>query len=168
MAGCFVYRVNNIFLVWFPSIDRSLMLWKVNLSSLDSSVMELNMKDIRTVRAHVQYDSATLIRWSPDSKALLTVRALGNNIEIYKVIKKPEAGGLPSVQPSHAFQKVNTWLHLQFAVRNLDFSLLCQDSWSWSFGHWRGQHRSFLDDLYTQMRTGHSRFERKCNGFRYN
>ncbi|EFX87653.1 hypothetical protein DAPPUDRAFT_207577 [Daphnia pulex] len=85
--------------------DRSLMLWKLNFGRLDSTVMELNMKDIRTVRAHVQYDSATLIRWSPDSKALLTVRALGNNIEIYKVLKKPEAGGLPSVQVSHAFEK---------------------------------------------------------------
>ncbi|XP_057365706.1 transducin beta-like protein 2 isoform X3 [Daphnia carinata] len=85
--------------------DRSLMLWKLNFDGLDSSVVELNMNDIRTVRAHVQYDSATLIRWSPDSKALLTVRALGNNIEIYKVMKKPEAGGLPSVQPSHAFEK---------------------------------------------------------------
>lgn len=83
------------------------MLWKVNLGSLDSTVVELNMKDIRTVRCNVKYDTATLIRWSPDSKALLTVRALGNNIEIYKVNKKPQAGALPSVQPSHAFAKVN-------------------------------------------------------------
>jgi hypothetical protein len=96
-----------IFLFPFLSIDRSLMLWKLNFGKLDSTVLELNMKDIRTVRAHVQYDSATLIRWSPDSKALLTVRALGNNIEIYKVLKKPEAGALPSVQTSHAFEKVN-------------------------------------------------------------
>ena len=56
--------------------------------------------------SHVQYDTATLICWSPDSKALLTVRALGNNIEIYKVTKKPEGGGLPAVQPSHTFPKV--------------------------------------------------------------
>lgn len=57
------------------------------------------------VRANVQYDTATLVRWSPDSKAILAVRALENNIEIYKVVKKPE-NGLLSVQPSLAYQKV--------------------------------------------------------------
>ena len=80
------------------------MLWDVNLSSLNPCVVELNMKDIKTIRSHVQFDSAAFIRWSPDSKALLTLRALGNNIEIYKVTK-PEKGFL-SVQPSHAFEKV--------------------------------------------------------------
>lgn len=90
----------------FLRVDRSLMLWKLNFGRLASTVMELNMKNIRTVRSHVQYDSASLIRWSPDSKALLTVRTLGNNVEIYKVLKKPVAGGLPSVQSSHAFEKV--------------------------------------------------------------
>ncbi len=103
---CYAFCSVIIFSPSFLRVDRSLMLWKLNFGRLDSTVMELNMKDIRTVRAHVQYDSATLIRWSPDSKALLTVRALGNNIEIYKVLKKPEAGGLPSVQVSHAFEKV--------------------------------------------------------------
>lgn len=81
------------------------MLWEVNLSSLGSSVLELNMKDIKTLRSHVQYDHASFIRWSPDSKALLIVRALGNNIEIYKVSKKPDKSSL-IVQSSHTFEKV--------------------------------------------------------------
>jgi hypothetical protein len=93
------------------------MLWKLNFGKLDSTVLELNMRDIRTVRAHVQYDSATMVRWSPDSKALLIVRALGNNIEIYKVIKKPESGALPSVQPSHAFEKVIDYVLSLFSLQ---------------------------------------------------
>ena len=92
------------------------MLWTLKLSSLDSTVVTLNMKDIRTIRSHVQYDTATLICWSPDSKALLTVRALGNNIEIYKVTKKPEGGGLPAVQPSHTFPKVHFLISSRKAI----------------------------------------------------
>ena len=66
------------------------------------------MKDIRTVKAHVQYDSASMIRWSPDSKALVTVRQTDNLIEIYKVAKKTDGAKaqLPSVQPAHSFSKV--------------------------------------------------------------
>lgn len=64
------------------------------------------MKDVRTVRTVVQYDTASLIRWSPDSKAVLIVRTQANNIEIYKVAKKPEGGDLPSVQVSHDLPKV--------------------------------------------------------------
>lgn len=82
------------------------MLWTIKLGSLDSSTVKLNMNEIRTIRTHVQYDTATLICWSPDSKAILSVRALGNNIEIYKVTKKPVGGGLPLIQPSHTFPKV--------------------------------------------------------------
>ena len=63
------------------------------------------MKDIRTIRTHVQYDHATRLRWSPDSKALLGLRALSNEIEIFKVGKKPEAG-LPSLQATHILPKV--------------------------------------------------------------
>lgn len=86
------------------------MLWQLKLSKLDQSVTALNMKDIRTVKTHVQYDSASLIRWSPDSKALVTVRQTDNHIEIYKVAKKPDGGKaqLPSVQPTHSFPKVNS------------------------------------------------------------
>ena len=81
------------------------MLWKLKLDGLDKNVVGVNMKDIRTVRTVVQYDTASLIRWSPDSKALLIVRSLGNNIEIYKVVKKPDSD-LPAVQVSHNFPKV--------------------------------------------------------------
>lgn len=84
------------------------MLWQLKLAKLDKSVTEVNMKDIKTVRAHVQYDSASLIRWSPDSKALVTVRAQGNTVEIYKVAKKTgdAVKSLPTVQPAHSFAKV--------------------------------------------------------------
>jgi len=85
--------------------DRSLMLWGLKLGKLESSVTELNMKDIRSVRTHVQYDHATRLRWSPDSKALLAVRALTNEIEIFKTGKKPE-GGLLSLQATHTLPKM--------------------------------------------------------------
>jgi len=87
------------------SEDRSLMLWGLKLGKLESSITELNMKDIRTIRTHVQYDHANRLRWSPDSKALLTVRALSNEIEIFKLGKKPEAG-LPSLQATHTLPKI--------------------------------------------------------------
>jgi len=86
--------------------DRSLMLWGLKLGKLESNITELNMKDIRTIRTHVQYDHATRLRWSPDSKALLAVRALSNEIEIFKVGKKPEVG-LPSLQATHTLPKIH-------------------------------------------------------------
>ena len=82
------------------------MLWTLKLASLPGDVTELNMKDIRTVRSHVPFDYATRIRWSPDGKALLTVRASTNEIEIYKVAKKPEGGGY-TVTPTHTLPKVH-------------------------------------------------------------
>jgi len=87
------------------SEDRSLMLWGLKLGKLESNITEVNMKDIRTIRTHVQYDHATRLRWSPDSKALLGLRALSNEIEIFKVGKKPEAG-LPSLQATHILPKI--------------------------------------------------------------
>jgi hypothetical protein len=85
--------------------DRSLMLWTVRLDKLESSVKELNMKDIRTIRSAVKFDHATRIRWSPDSKALLTIRATNNDVEIYRLNKK-EGGALPTVTPTGTLPKV--------------------------------------------------------------
>lgn len=89
------------------SEDRVLMLWLLRLDKLAGEVRELNMKDIRTVRAAVQFDHATLVRWSPDSKALLTVRRLGNDVEIYRLTKKADqpAGAPPTVAVAGALPK---------------------------------------------------------------
>jgi len=94
------------------------MLWGLKLGKLESNITELNMKDIRTIRTHVQYDHATRLRWSPDSKALLAVRALSNEIEIFKVGKKPEVG-LPSLQATHTLPKVQHSSMKSSATNNL-------------------------------------------------
>lgn len=55
---------------------------------------------------NIEYDHATLVRWSPDGKAFLIHKALGNAIEVYKISKKSD-GTLASATKSLEFPKVN-------------------------------------------------------------
>lgn len=48
----------------------------------------MSVKDRKTHRINIDYDHATLVRWSPDRKALIIHKSLANNIEVYKLCKK--------------------------------------------------------------------------------
>lgn len=76
--------------------DRSVMLW---------CVKDLTSKDRRSLRVNIEYDHATLIRWSPDGKAFIIHKAMANAIEVYKVAKKSD-GFLMSATKALEFPKV--------------------------------------------------------------
>ncbi|GFY57154.1 transducin beta-like protein 2 [Trichonephila inaurata madagascariensis] len=61
--------------------DRVVLLWNVK---------EIATKTPRSVRANIEFDHATQIKWSPDSKAFIVSVEVGNTIQVYKVGKKPE------------------------------------------------------------------------------
>lgn len=80
----------------FCIIDRTVMLW---------CVKDLATKDRRSLRVNIEYDHATLIRWSPDGKAFIIHKAMANAIEVYKVAKKTD-GFLASATKALEFPKV--------------------------------------------------------------
>ncbi|XP_014479620.1 PREDICTED: mRNA-capping enzyme [Dinoponera quadriceps] len=77
---------------------RSVMLW---------CVKDLASKDRRSLRVNIEYDHATLIRWSPDGKAFIIHKAMANAIEVYKVAKKSD-GFLASATKALEFPKRHT------------------------------------------------------------
>lgn len=63
------------------------------------------MKEKRSLRINIEFDHATLIRWSPDGKAFIIHKAVANTIEVYKIAKKPD-GTLASATKALEFPKV--------------------------------------------------------------
>lgn len=49
------------------------------------------------MRANIEFDCATHIKWSPDSKAFIVSTATGNTIQVYKVGKKSD-GSLGNIE----------------------------------------------------------------------
>lgn len=86
--------------------DRSVMLW---------CVKDLTSKDRRSLRVNIEYDHATLIRWSPDGKAFIIHKAMANAIEVYKVAKKPD-GFLASATKALEFPKVSRCTYYNFIL----------------------------------------------------
>ena len=42
------------------------------------------------IRGNIAYDQADKVRWSPDSKAFVVHKSVGDEIEVYKLTKKDE------------------------------------------------------------------------------
>ncbi|XP_050469387.1 transducin beta-like protein 2 isoform X3 [Bombus huntii] len=78
--------------------DRTVLLW---------CTKELTIKEKRSLRVNIEFDHATLVRWSPDSKAFLIHKAVANTIEVYKISKKPD-GTLASAIKTLEFPKRHT------------------------------------------------------------
>jgi len=62
------------------------------------------------VRVNVEYDHGKIIRWSPDSKALLVCKAVANEVQAYRVNKKQD-GSLQGFTKALLYPKV--WLFLR-------------------------------------------------------
>ncbi|KTF77560.1 hypothetical protein cypCar_00010001 [Cyprinus carpio] len=63
------------------SDDRTIRIW---------STKDFLDRDHKCLRANVEFDHATLVRFSPDSRAFITWLANGETIRIYKMIKKDD------------------------------------------------------------------------------
>ena len=72
------------------------------------SIFVLNMFTYRCVRGNVEYDHATRVKFSPDSKAFITSLAVGNNVRVFKVGKKEDGSGAAQISAALDFPKVST------------------------------------------------------------
>ncbi|KAK5641744.1 hypothetical protein RI129_010291 [Pyrocoelia pectoralis] len=76
--------------------DRTVLLWDVK---------DLQQKDHKSLRINIEFDYATFVKWSPDSKAFLIHKFNGNCIEVYKIEKKGD-GTIGSAVKAITFTKV--------------------------------------------------------------
>ncbi|KAK3739311.1 hypothetical protein QZH41_017882 [Actinostola sp. cb2023] len=66
------------------SQDRTVRLW---------SVKDFKEKEHKYIRANVDFDHATKVNFSPDSRAFITALANGNTIRVFKTSKKKDGTG---------------------------------------------------------------------------
>ncbi|KZC05484.1 Transducin beta-like protein 2, partial [Dufourea novaeangliae] len=78
--------------------DRTVLLW---------CTKELTIKEKKSLRVNIEFDHATLIRWSPDGKAFIIHKGVANSIEVYKISKKSD-GTLASATKALEFPKKHT------------------------------------------------------------
>lgn len=69
-----------IFFFFVCGIDRTLLIWSASNIG--------NTQTRKSFRINVEYDCAAKVCWSPDSKAIIIHKAIGNCIEVYKIDKK--------------------------------------------------------------------------------
>ncbi|XP_049803966.1 uncharacterized protein LOC126241467 isoform X2 [Schistocerca nitens] len=77
--------------------DRSIFLW---------STKDWNQREHKFVRINVEYDHATFIKWSPDSKAFIIQKDMENVIEVYKIAKKAD-GWISGASKAIEFPKLH-------------------------------------------------------------
>ena len=66
------------------STDRSILVWPTKL---------FNSKTHNPIRGNIAFDEADKIKWSPDSKAFLLHKAVADELEVYKLNKRPDGDG---------------------------------------------------------------------------
>lgn len=79
--------------------DGSVILWDVR---------DLNQKEHKTLRVNIEFDHASHVAWSPDSKAFIVHTVHENHIVVYKIEKKKD-GGIASAAPVITFEKVSEY-----------------------------------------------------------
>lgn len=77
--------------------DRTVLLW---------CVKDLEHKERRSLRINIEFDYATHVKWSPDTKAFIISRSTDNNVEVYKVERKKDSW-LGPVTKAITFPKVH-------------------------------------------------------------
>ncbi|KAF5296510.1 hypothetical protein FQR65_LT01499 [Abscondita terminalis] len=66
---------------------------------------DLKQKDHKSLRINIEFDYATFVKWSPDSKAFLIHKFNGNCVEVYKIEKRAD-GTIGSASKAITFSKV--------------------------------------------------------------
>ncbi|KFM56868.1 Transducin beta-like protein 2, partial [Stegodyphus mimosarum] len=119
--------------------DRSVMLW---------SVKTFAEKNHRSVRANVEYDHATRIKWSPDSKAFIVSAASANTIQVYKVGKKSD-GTLGNIEPILKFPEAHNADIINIGIAcNGHFIMSCSSDTTIIVWDLKGQILATVDTLH--------------------
>lgn len=77
--------------------DRALFIW---------STKDFPNKEHKSVRYNIDYDHASLVCWSPDTKAFMINRTTENALEVYKVTRKGD-GWISGITKAVTFPKVS-------------------------------------------------------------
>jgi len=74
---------------------------------------DFTTNDRKSLRVNIEFDHATLIRWSPDGKAFIIHKAVANVIEVYKITKKSD-GYIASATKALEFPRVLEYIIIIF------------------------------------------------------
>nr|CAD7196822.1 unnamed protein product [Timema douglasi] len=89
-----------------------LMLWRIrkdfHRAILIWSTKDWHQNDHKSLRINVEFDHASFVKWSPDSKAFIVQKVRENAVEVYKVNKRPD-GWIGSVSKALTFPKHEGW-----------------------------------------------------------
>lgn len=77
------------------SDDRTVLVW---------STKEFSQKEHKSVRGNVEYDHASRVKFSPDSKAFVCSLANENTVRIFRIGKK-DTGGIGNITAAFDFDK---------------------------------------------------------------
>lgn len=119
--------------------DRAVMLW---------SVKTFSEKNHRSVRANVEFDYATHIKWSPDSKAFIVSTATGNTIQVYKVGKKSD-GSLGNIEMILKFPEYHNADIINIGIAcNGHFIMSCSSDTNLTIWDLKGEVLATIDTLH--------------------
>lgn len=120
--------------------DRSVMLWTVKTFS---------DKNHKSVRANIEYDHATRVKWSPDGKAFIVSVANGNTIQVHRVGKKKD-GTLGNIEVILTFpgdQHSTDVIAIGISCNGL-FIMTCSSDTSLVVWDLKGQVLAVIDTLH--------------------
>lgn len=116
--------------------DGSVILWDIK---------DLNQKEHKTLRVNIEFDYATHVAWSPDSKAFLVHTVQENHIAVYKIEKKKDSA-IGSATSVITFDKVHEDKVVGFDISsNGKFMMSCSSTTDMVIWDLKGQQLSRLD-----------------------
>ncbi|XP_047503560.1 transducin beta-like protein 2 isoform X2 [Pieris napi] len=132
--------------------DGSVILWEIR---------DLNSKEHRNIRVNIEFDYASHIAWSPDSKGFVVHTVQENHIMGYKVEKKKDL--IVSVSHAISFDKVHEEDVVGFGISsNGKFMMSCSAKTDMIIYDLKGQ---ILERLDTYLMNTHSAKISPCGRF---
>lgn len=133
--------------------DGSVILWDIR---------DLNQKEHKTLRVNIEFDYASHVAWSPDSKAFIVHTVRENHVVVYKIEKKKD-GTIASAAPVITFDKVHESDVIGFDISNNGkFMMSCSSNNDMVIWDLKGYQ---LDRLDTYLMTTHSAKVSPCGRF---
>ncbi|XP_053609163.1 transducin beta-like protein 2 isoform X2 [Plodia interpunctella] len=133
--------------------DGSVILWDIR---------DLNQKEHKTLRVNLEFDFATFVAWSPDSKAFIVHTVRENHIIVYKIERKKD-GVIGAATPVITFDKVHADDVVGFGISsNGKFMMSCSCKTDMVIWDLKGQQ---LDRLDTYLMSTYSAKISPCGRF---